>query len=109
MQGALRVCAGSGCQGAGEGVAAARRARGIGALGSPGAGGRGASGSYEDAGAGGGAGLRIGEVGAEVGASAWAWRGSGRTVEWRWGAGDPHFRAQEAAGEPAMVPTRSLL
>lgn len=65
----------------------------------------GASGSYEDAGAGGGAGLRIGEVGA----SAWAWRGAGRTVEWPWGAGDPHFRAREAAGEPAMVPTRSLL
>lgn len=36
MQGALRVCAGSGCQGAGEGAAAARQARGIGALGSPG-------------------------------------------------------------------------
>ena len=80
-------------------------ARGIGARGSPGTGERGASGSYEDAGSGGGAGLRI----PEVGASAWARRGAGRTVEWRWGAGDPHFRTREAAEEPAMAPTRSLL
>lgn len=58
--------------------AAARLARGIGAWGSPGTGERGASGSYEDAGSGGGAGLRI----PEVGASAWARRGAGRTVEW---------------------------
>ena len=105
MQGALRVCAGSGRQEAGEGAAAALRARAIGARGGPGTRGHGASGSYEDAGSGGGAGLRI----REVGASAWAWRGAGRTVEWRWGAGDPHFRTWEAAEEPAMVPTRSLL
>ena len=85
----------------GGGATAARLARGIGARGSPGTGGRGASGSCEDAGSGGGAGLRI----REVGASAWARREAGRTVEWRWGAGDPGGRRRARDGpypKPAL-------